>query len=119
MIDWKTVLLGSILAIILTVILSIIPFGGIIGYLAVTIYVGYTVGGEYANGAKHGAIVSLITGIFMIMIISIGSPGAILESYLNLFSLILVIGLFCITGTLGGYIGAIIKRLKSSKEITT
>ena len=54
MIDWKTVLIGSILAIILTVILSIIPLGGVIGYLAVTIYVGYTVGGEYMNGAKHG-----------------------------------------------------------------
>ncbi len=56
-IDWKTVIIGLVLAIVLGLILGTIlgEWGGTIGYLLATIYVGYTVGGDYMNGAIHGA----------------------------------------------------------------
>lgn len=123
MIDWKTVLIGSILAIILTFILSIIPFGGTFGYLAAAIYVGYTVGGEYMNGGKHGAIVGFITGIIMVTIILIiprmNNIGVLLGDYLNLFLFTLTIVFFGIIGAIGGFIGIFIKRRESLSESTT
>ncbi len=63
-VKWKTVIIGLVLAVILSATIEglitllagmiIGLFGGAIGFLIATIYVGYTVDGDYKNGAIHG-----------------------------------------------------------------
>ncbi len=87
--------------------------GGLIAFLLATIYIGYTVGGDYINGAVHGglicAIITLILGI--LTVISIGDLVVV-----NML-VIWVITNFII-GAIGGIIGSLIKRSRSSKENT-
>ncbi len=56
-VKWTPVIVGLVIAIILGIILELFigSWGGLIAYLIATIYVGYTVGGDYMNGAIHGA----------------------------------------------------------------
>lgn len=56
-IKWTPVIIGIIIAFILSWFLSVI------GYFIATVYVGYSVDGEYINGAIHGALVGVITAI--------------------------------------------------------
>ena len=50
-IKWKPVLIGLVIAIILGLLLGILAsWGDILGYLIATIYVGYSVDGNYMNG---------------------------------------------------------------------
>lgn len=55
--EWTPVILGIIVAIILGILLEFIlgSWGGIVAYLIATIYVGYSVGGDYINCAIHGS----------------------------------------------------------------
>jgi len=121
-INWKTVITGSVLAIILNFILSFVTLGGIVGYLIATIYVGYTVGGGYRNGANHGAIVGVIEGIVAVTEIGFSAGGNQIKvdvgGDLVLFALVLLIGIifFGIMGAIGGVIGAFIKESGLSKE---
>ena len=122
MIDWKTVIIGSVLGILLNFIFSFVPVGGLIGYLVAIIYVGYTVGGGYRNGANHGAIVGVIEGIVAATEIGFFAGGnqiAILGSgNLDIFAFVLLVAimLFVIMGAICGVIGAFIKGSRSSKE---
>lgn len=55
-VKWTPVIIGLVIAIILGLIIEmVLPGWSIIAYLIATIYVGYTVGGGYSNGAIHGA----------------------------------------------------------------
>ena len=102
----------------------VMPLGTIIGYFIATIYVGYTVGGEYRNGADHGAIVGVITGIIaaILLLIQINpiQLEAIIGGTLILFALSTSFAIILngIIGAIGGIIGAFIKGSRSSKEST-
>lgn len=124
MIEWKTVLIGSVLAIILNFVLSFVPFGGLAGYLVAIIYVGYTVGGGYQNGAKHGAIVGVIEGIVAVIEIGFFARGNQIAIFgsgnfdIFIFVLLTAIMLFGIMGVIGGIVGAFIKGSRSPRENT-
>ncbi|WP_414469149.1 DUF5518 domain-containing protein [Methanobacterium sp. ACI-7] len=122
MINWKTILIGSGLALILGFTLSLfLPLGNLIGYFTAALYVGYTVGGENRNGAIHGAIVGFIAGIIAIITNLIQLSSIQLEAFIGgelvLFVLILLIGIIFagIIGAFGGFLGAF-KRSRSSNE---
>jgi hypothetical protein len=125
MINWKTILIGSVLAVILNLFFSlVVPLGGFVGLLAATIYVGYKVGGEYRNGVNHGAIVGVISAI-IIEIVNLILMGSIqLEVFIGgevdafITTLLLGIIVMGIIGAIGGFIGAF-KGSKSSNESTT
>ncbi|RJS48167.1 MAG: hypothetical protein CIT03_09515 [Methanobacterium sp.] len=108
MIDWKSVLICSGMAIVLSIILSI---GG---YIIATLYAGYRVGGQYPTGAIHGILVVFIATTFVLMINLllfkaiplglIGVPGTFIISF---FALAIFSGIF---GSIGGTLGAYIKK---------
>ncbi len=114
MIKWKAIIIGFILAVILTIFLG--SAGGIVGfYLAVLIAgiaVGYIVDVNIKNGATHGAITGLITGIVsailsIVVALAYGASGIL--SGLNVIAeLILSIIIWAVLGAIGGVIGTII-----------
>jgi len=114
MIKWKAIIIGFILAVILTIFLG--SAGGIVGfYLAVLIAgiaVGYIVDVNIKNGATHGAITGLITGIVsailsIIVALAYGASGIL--SGLNVIAeLIVSIIIWAVLGAIGGVIGTII-----------
>ena len=65
-VKWKLVIIGLVLGIVLSATIEILTtfvagmivglFGGAIGFLIATSYVGYTIGGDYKNGAIHGLL---------------------------------------------------------------
>ncbi|MEW6009665.1 MAG: DUF5518 domain-containing protein [Euryarchaeota archaeon] len=110
MIKWKDVIICSILAILLNIIL----YGG---FLLATLYAGYRVGGEYSTGAIHGALVAVISMIVtMIVNIFYFNQNQLLEGLIGgapeiLAFLLLVFIIFAaILGSIGGTIGAYIKK---------
>lgn len=114
MIKWKAIIIGFILAVILTIFLG--SAGGIVGfYLAVLIAgiaVGYIVDVNIKNGATHGAITGLITGIVsailsIVVALAYGASGIL--SGLNVIAeLIVSIIIWAVLGAIGGVIGTII-----------
>jgi len=125
MINWKTILIGSLLAVILNLFFSlVVPLGGFVGLIIATIYVGYKVGGEYRNGINHGAIVGVIsTLIIEILNLILTDPiqlEIIIGGEVDAFITALLLGIIVmgIIGAIGGFIGAF-KGSKSSKESTT
>lgn len=114
MIKWKAILIGFIVAIILTIFLG--SAGGAVGfYLAMLIAgiaVGYIVDVNIKNGATHGAITGLITGIIsailsITVILVYGNLGML--SGLNVIAeLILSLIIWTVLGAIGGVIGTII-----------
>jgi hypothetical protein len=119
-IKWNTVIIGIVIAFVLNFALSMFAgaLGGIIAYLLTTIYIGYKVGGDYRNGAVHGAIVGfvayslvhIIGGIVIVINTGVLSGGFD-------FLVIVSIGVILagIEGAIGGSIGVLIKRSRSSK----
>ncbi len=114
MINWKVIVIGVILAIILSIFFG--AGGGIIGFLGMLIAgiaVGYMVDVNMKNGAIHGAITGVITGIILTVVTIIlslvisGSMGAAL-GLSAIAELIVSIIIFTILGAIGGVIGAII-----------
>jgi Family of unknown function (DUF5518) len=95
----------------------------ILGGLIATIYVGYTVGGNYKNGAIHGArvgiilsIISIIFFIGMVGLIFIVGSGANMgaEYAIRLISENILLMIIQIFGTIiiiaiGGVLGVFIK----------
>jgi hypothetical protein len=114
MIKWKAIIIGFILAIILTLFFG--AAGGTIGFylgmLIAGIAVGYIVDVNVKNGATHGAITGLIAGIVsailsIVVVLAYGAGGML--SGLNVVAeLILSIILWAVLGTIGGAIGTII-----------
>ena len=78
LIQWKSIILGSIIAIILTLVLTRIVsplIAGIIGFLIVGIIVGYLINGDSENVAINVAIMGFIGGFIFILI------GTIMDIY--------------------------------------
>ena len=128
MVNWRTVIIGFILAVVLSEFLGFIGLtigaafgsnvsntGQIIGYLLATIYVGYSIDGNYINGAIYGAIIGFIGGLVSLIV-----TGAIFGTFVvttgSLTVLALESILYGITGAIGGIIGFIISVYFSRKE---
>lgn len=124
MINWRTVLIGIILAVILDFIFALVGFTAFIGDAVVGIYVGYVVSGGYRNGANHGAIVGAIAGtIFTIINLIQADPvylQALIGGEIGIFGFVILLSIIFdgICGAIGGVIGASIKGSSSSKENT-
>jgi hypothetical protein len=113
MINWKYIIIGAALVVVLALFLGMFEYGGIIGIFIPGVIVGYLVNNGYKNGAKNGIIAGLIGG-FILGIVQIS-----FDSFLSpLFNQGLwVILLFAFTAafvsaildTVGGIIGALIR----------
>lgn len=115
-INWKTVIIGLIITIILS---AIIPKGGIFALILATIYVGYAIGGNYRNGAINGAIVGVILSIIAGILTDYIS-GILFEGFSFIIVFLFVIGAitYGIIGAIGGIIGIFIKKRRTSTEST-
>ncbi|MGB9977884.1 DUF5518 domain-containing protein [Methanobacterium sp.] len=115
-----TIISGIILAIILATLFKMIAgsWGEYAGLLLATIYVGFSVSGNYINGTIHGALVgtigAVITGILSIM--GFKALWGVIELAVGLDIIIMLIIVWTIIGAIGGTIGAIIKESGTSKE---
>ena len=113
------IITGIILAIILAILFKLVAgsWGEYAGLLLATIYVGFSVSGNYANGTIHGALVgttgAIIAGIFSIM--GFKALLGIVEAAASMDIIILIV-VWAIVGAIGGTIGVIIKELGVSKE---
>ena len=113
------IITGIILAIILATLFKMVAgsWGEYAGLLLATIYVGFSVSGNYTNGTIHGALVgtmgAIIAGILSIMGFKV--LLGIVEAAVGLDIIILII-VWTIVGAIGGTIGVIIKELGASKE---
>ncbi len=113
------IITGMILAIILATLFKMVAgsWGEYAGLLLATIYVGFSISGNYTNGTIHGALVgtmgAAIAGILSIM--GFKAVLGIVEAVIGLDILILII-VWTIVGAIGGTIGVIIKELGTSKE---
>jgi len=113
------IITGMILAIILATLFKMVAgsWGEYAGLLLATIYVGFSISGNYTNGTIHGALVgtmgAAIAGILSIM--GFKAVLGIVEAVIGLDILILII-VWTIVGAIGGTIGVVIKELGTSKE---
>lgn len=88
--------------------------GCYLGFLLATLWVGYRVNEDVANGALHGASVAFIAGIIsMVSMIIAGTlfnmgPGMDLLSF-GAFGVIIGLMIDGIIGTVGGIIGSYLK----------
>ncbi|MGZ7096809.1 MAG: DUF5518 domain-containing protein, partial [Methanobacterium sp.] len=73
MINWKAVLIGFFLTVILALILNPIigEYGSYISIIIAGIIVGYIVNRNKTNGAVHGALVAILGGLFAFIILFI------------------------------------------------
>ncbi|MGZ7119727.1 MAG: DUF5518 domain-containing protein, partial [Methanobacterium sp.] len=126
------IIIASVVAIVLGNILSVsgihLHAYGLIILLIASIYVGYSVGGDYINGAAHGALFGIvsaaITGLAILILgIFIGIPMFGIESipfgiFMGIFAFVFesIIGFFI--GVIGGVMGALIKGSRAKKETT-
>ena len=116
-IKWTPVIVGLLLAIILGLLFGMfISWGDILGYLIATIFVGYLVGGDYKNGAVHGALVGVDASIIILILSLLGWDGLLASDVIitGLGAIIIVIILALIIGgffgVIGGLIGVLIKN---------
>jgi len=121
MVSVGAVVTGFILAIIFTVVLSILGVGSVlglpvalVGFLVAGIIVGYISYGDIVDGTINGALMG-VAGAIILWILSlfkgqIAAFSAQLSTYLPLNSLQEII-LVIVVGAIGGAVGALILRL--------
>jgi len=113
-VDWKQVLIGTVLVVITWIILAMII--GSSGYYAAfflaAIYVGYKVNSSSTNGAVHGILMGILGGAVISALILSGFSSIFgLSKSPNPSLLVLSIVLFAIFALLGGVMGVnLLKR---------
>jgi hypothetical protein len=115
-VDWKPVLIGLIIAVLIGTILGILTsWGDLLGYLVGSIFVGYSVAGNYKVGAFHGMIVGVFAAA-VVLLLSLLGWGGLYATYVVAAGgmaivtvLIFAIILGVIVGAVGGIIGVYIK----------
>ena len=114
MINWKYILLGAALVVVLGMVLRFVEFGTFIGMFIPGIIVGYLVNNGYKNGAKNGIITGIIGGFilgFLIYMIGIFNQP---PEYNTVVAFIFIFALFnavttAILDAIGGIIGTLIR----------
>jgi len=125
-INWKVVIAGFILAIILSAIIGMISWIfriGILlpsntGYFLAAVIVGYVIGENYMDGAVHGAlivvfgfIIGLIIGIFFLPLLLMAPGIFTLQNIINTLTLISIpLMISILIGGIGGAIGVYLKK---------
>ena len=121
MVSVGAVVTGFVLAIIFTIVLSILGVGSVlglpvalVGFLVAGIIVGYISYGDVVDGTINGALMG-VAGAIILWILSlfkgqIAAFSAQLSTYLPLNSLQEII-LVIVVGAIGGAVGALILRL--------
>ena len=121
MVSVGAVVTGFVLAIIFTVVLSILGVGSVlglpvalVGFLVAGIIVGYISYGDIVDGTINGALMG-VAGAIILWILSlfkgqIAAFSAQLSTYLPLNSLQEIV-LVIVVGALGGAVGSLILRL--------
>jgi len=108
-------LLNGVIGGVIGVVLSFIPFspvlgGGVAGYLE---------GGDYASGAKVGAVAGLVAFVPLVAIIGLGlavvvfspSPGMALALWVTGLAIVIFVALYAIgLSILGGMLGAYLQN---------
>lgn len=116
MVDWKQVIIGTVLVVITWIILALII--GSSGYYAAfflaALYVGYKVNNSSTNGAIHGVIMGILGGVVI--------SALILSGFNSIFGLskspdptlvVLSIVIFAIFASLGGVMGVYVLKRSS------
>lgn len=117
---WKSIICGILLAFLLSILFSLAGHDiYLIGFLMATIYVGYTVGGNYKNGAIHGIVVGVIVAVIlniisMILMLhlleyGVAKFGVITALSPLIKSFLTTLAIAGIIGMAGGLIGNFIK----------
>ena len=122
-IDWKTLVFGVIIGLLLLFILPILTgsLAIILALILATIYVGYSIKGNFKNGAFNGAILGVILAIILFIVSNIilkAFIGNSIDPAIVLLGLIAYFSIFGAIGAIGGMIGMFIKRIRSSTEIS-
>jgi hypothetical protein len=119
-IEWKTLIIGVIAALILAYIIPLFAglgeIGAFIGFVIATVYVGYAVGADFKNGALNGMLVGIIISIISeIQVLTYN--GAFLVGLTNemISYLVYVVIFYAIAGSITGFIGSLIKRSRTPK----
>ena len=118
--NFLEILYGLILTLILSIVLGLLlgSPGSFTGFLFGTIIVGYRVGDDIAQGAIHGGIVALLTGIVFAsaMISMTSSPGGIGTNMMEMGISSIIVGIMLdgIIGSVGGTIGSYIRDKMSN-----
>lgn len=111
---------GIILAIILATLFKMIAgsWGEYAGLLLATVYVGFSVSGNYKNGTIHGVLVGIIAAAITVILAVMGFKAllGITETAVAPDIMIMLIIVWAIIGAAGGTIGVIIKESGTSKE---
>lgn len=126
MVNWKLIVIGSILTAMISTILALIlivlefraeiVLWDAIGVFLATIYVGYAVGRDYATDGQYGMIVGIIGGMIGLSIMWT-IYGGVLSQLIAVMSISILFGIiYGVLGAIGGIIGGFIIKWKSSKE---
>lgn len=118
MIDQKSIIIGTVLAVVLVLVLGrFIPLiGGVIALVVAGILVGYLVNNSVKTGAVHGALVGLFTGIIYVLVIyAISGFSEEIVGGLIIYSLG-SIPVYILLGLGGGLIGSVIKARQHNEE---
>lgn len=107
MINWKAVLTGLIITIIIALILNpfIGEFGSYTGIIIAGMIVGYCVKRNTANGIIHGALIGITGGIAAVIILII--VGGFFIVKVEIYGLLIKTGVDIVLGAVGGAAGTI------------
>lgn len=107
MFNWKAIIIGFILTVILALFLNplIGEFGSYISIIIAGITVGYLIKGNFRSGAIHGALIGVIGGLFGIIILFLVGGFLIINAEGFNFLIRMVIDI--VLGAVGGALGTI------------
>jgi hypothetical protein len=114
MIDQKSVIIGFIVSIVLTLTLGyLISAGPFIGVLAGAIVAAYLATQKtqlkVVESALHGILVGIFTGIIQILIIYVRSGFSDRIAGILIIAALILLGAYIIVGALGGIVGTLIQ----------
>lgn len=113
MLNWKYILLGAALVVVLGIVLRIVEFGTYTGMFIPGIIVGYLVNNGYKNGYKNGIITGILGGFILGILLFIPLLNYI-QPHDNIIFYFFMGGLTAalftaILAAIGGIMGAIIR----------
>lgn len=113
MVNWKAVIIGLIIAVVLGLILHtffIAGWGGLIAFVIAGLYVGYASSGGFKSATINGAVAGIIIGIISAILATFfGLSAGLFVAGTGILRFIAVIIIVTIVFAICGGIGAAIK----------